>query len=117
MTKEQLIKIIKDQTSTPSWMPSIIEAIDEYTESVTEAICNRKVKSNENVIRNIESLFPIDSCFEDTNAIGELLLRQAKNNLNYTDNWRLLPENVLREYERLCINEEMRQAHINLKHH
>lgn len=64
----------------------------------------------ETIIRNIENLFPIDSEFPETNAVGFKLLAEAKYNVGYKDNWRDLPENVLREYERLCIAEDNRQC-------
>lgn len=68
------------------------------------------IKPIEDVIRNIESLFPVDSGFDDTNAVGERLLEQAKRNCNYEIDWRDLPDNVLREYERLCIAEDNKPA-------
>lgn len=58
----------------------------------------------EKIINRIDDLYPIDSEYGDTNMIGKCLLIQAIGNVGF--NWRDLPINVLKEYERLCINEE-----------
>ena len=58
------------------------------------------------IIQEIEQLFPVDSCYTATKEIGQRLLDQAKRN---TENWRNLPEEILREYWRLCRNEENKQ--------
>ncbi len=59
--------------------------------------------TRQEAIQHIESLYPIDSEYEDTNAIGEILLAQAKREVN---NWRNLPDAILIRYAELCINEE-----------
>lgn len=55
----------------------------------------------QNLISTINSLYPIDSGYSDTNEIGEQLLLQAIRQIG----WRTLPVEILDEYARLCINE------------
>ena len=55
--------------------------------------------TREQVIREIEALFPADSIYEETAAIGQQLLEQAKRR---AEDWRNLPDAVLFEYMRLC---------------
>lgn len=57
-------------------------------------------------ISNIESLFPIDSEYPDTNEVGKKLLMQAIECIG----WRKLNDDILNEYAKLCIDEENRQA-------
>ena len=58
-------------------------------------------------ISTIEALFPVDSQYEETNAIGERLLNQAKREC---ENWRNLPDAILFRYADLCEQEERRQC-------
>lgn len=53
---------------------------------------------NTNDIQIIESLYPIDSDFSNTNAIGETLLMEAIRR----HDWRKLPAEILQEYRTLC---------------
>jgi hypothetical protein len=57
-------------------------------------------------ISYIESLFPIDSEYSNTNAVGKLLLFEAIENVG----WRKLSDEILVEYAQLCIDEDARQA-------
>jgi hypothetical protein len=60
-------------------------------------------------IQVISDLFPADSKYNDTREVGESLLKQAKENTGYVDDWRSLPKKVLDEYARLCLEEHDRQ--------
>lgn len=60
--------------------------------------------SKDKIIQNIEGLYPTDCEYSNTNTIGKVLLLTALKNSKF--DWRELPENVLLEYERLCLNEE-----------
>jgi hypothetical protein len=67
----------------------------------------------ENIIKDIESLFPADSDYPDTAAIGEELLQLAMQRAGF--NWRQLPIQVLQEYRSLCIskeNDQIREAEV-----
>jgi hypothetical protein len=58
-------------------------------------------------IDTIGGLYPIDSQFEDTIAIGERLLARAKREC---DDWRNLPDAILFRYAELCQQEEERST-------
>ena len=62
--------------------------------------------TREEVIQEIDDLYPTDSEFPETNKIGLELLEQAKRNCS---NWRDLPDNILFEYRRLC-RERLRES-------
>lgn len=62
--------------------------------------------TKENYISDIESLFPIDSSFPDTNEVGKELLMEA---IEESD-WRDLPMDILALYHAKCVREENRQA-------
>lgn len=53
-------------------------------------------------VTHIESLYPIDCEYEDTNEIGAKLLIAAIRELD----WRNLPDAVLIRYAQLCIDKE-----------
>jgi len=64
--------------------------------------------TRQEAINHIDNLFPIDSDYPKTNAIGERLLKQAKLE---TQNWRdILPDATLIRYAELCIDEHNRQS-------
>lgn len=63
-------------------------------------------------ISTIEALYPIDSQYEETNAIGERLLAQAKRE---REDWRNLPDAILFRYADLCQQEEERTTRQLLK--
>ncbi|MDD5061763.1 MAG: hypothetical protein PHN44_05730 [Candidatus Marinimicrobia bacterium] len=63
--------------------------------------------NKQKAIEIIEQLFPADSQYEDTAAIGKRLLDQAKEEI---DGWRNLPEPVLVRYAELCEAEENKQV-------
>lgn len=56
------------------------------------------------IIRSIEGLYPIDSNYVDTGTIGEVILMKAIRNIKF--DWRMLPNEVLCEYNQLCLKEE-----------
>lgn len=56
----------------------------------------------QDIIRDIEALYPIDSGYEDTSKIGEQLLLGA---IRETD-WRELPIEVLIKYRQQCLFQE-----------
>lgn len=60
-------------------------------------------RTREQAIQIIEDLFPPDSQYPDTNAIGNRLLEQAKSEVN---NWRTLPDDIIFRYAQLCEEEE-----------
>ena len=60
--------------------------------------------SKEEMIQEIEGLYPIDCNYIDTCTVGEMLLLKAIRTTNF--DWREFPENVLLEYLQLCRNEE-----------
>jgi len=60
-------------------------------------------RTREEAIQIINGLYPTDSEYERTNAIGVELLEQAKRNV---ENWRDLPDNILFEYCQLCEQKE-----------
>ncbi|HDY90097.1 MAG TPA: hypothetical protein ENH82_18515 [bacterium] len=62
------------------------------------------MKTREDAIQIIEGLYPTDSGYPETNAIGIELLEQAERNIS---DWRDLPIETLFEYARLC---EVREA-------
>ena len=62
--------------------------------------------NREQAIQQIESLFPNDSQYPETNRIGERLLVQAKREVI---SWRTEPTEVLIRYAELCQVEEARQ--------
>ncbi len=68
----------------------------------------------EKAIITIGGLYPTDSQWDDTNEIGQRLLKQAKENVyRYNYSWKNEPDEVLFEYARLCEIEndrEMREA-------
>lgn len=57
-------------------------------------------------IRTIEALWPADSDYPDTAALGREFLQQARENVGRKVSWRDEPDEVLREYCRLCLAEE-----------
>jgi len=64
--------------------------------------------TREEAINHIDNLFPIDSDYPTTSAIGERLLAQAKME---TQDWRyVLPDTTLIRYAELCIDEHNRQS-------
>jgi hypothetical protein len=63
--------------------------------------------NRQQAISTIENLFPTDSQYAGTNAVGERLLEQAKREC---ENWRNLPEPILFRYAELCLQEESRQT-------
>lgn len=60
-------------------------------------------------IKFIESLYPADSQYKTTAAIGQQLLEQAKRDVS---GWRSEPTPVLVRYAQLCIQEGNRNASI-----
>jgi hypothetical protein len=56
-------------------------------------------------IQHIEALYPPDSEYEDTAAIGEAFIEKAKTMCN---DWRNLPDNVLKLAASMMIEEENR---------
>ncbi len=62
--------------------------------------------TREDLISDIEGLFPIDSSFESTNDVGERLLLEA---IRESD-WRDLPTDILALYRAKCVSEDNRQA-------
>jgi len=54
-------------------------------------------------IEIIEGLYPVDSDYPDTNAVGDRLLARAKRE---AENWRTLPDAILFRYAELCLAEE-----------
>ncbi len=58
-------------------------------------------------ISTIEALYPIDSQYKETTAIGERLLAQAKREC---EDWRNLPDAILLRYANLCEQEEERST-------
>lgn len=65
----------------------------------------------DNLIKTIDNLFSIDSEFEDTNQIGKDLLMQAIEQIG----WRTLPDDILEEYARLCVNKDNEQTERSLR--
>ena len=65
---------------------------------------DKMIFERQKLIPDIEGLYPTDCEFEETNKIGTTLLIRAIENIS--NDWRLLPIEVLREYHRLCIDEE-----------
>ncbi len=63
--------------------------------------------TREEAIAIIESLYPIDSQYQETNAVGERLLAQAKREC---EDWRNLPDATLLRYADLCQQEEERST-------
>jgi len=61
--------------------------------------------TREEAIRCIESLYPADSVYEPTAKIGNVLLDQARREVN---GWRTEPTDVLVRYAQLCIETENR---------
>jgi len=62
--------------------------------------------NRQEAIEIIEALFPTDSPYSDTNAIGERLLAQARSEIQ---GWRSEPDEVLVRYADLCMQEENKQ--------
>lgn len=61
-------------------------------------------RTREEAIQIIDSLFPIDSPYEETAEIGKELLAQAKRE---TEDWRYtLPDATLLRYADLCFQHE-----------
>lgn len=60
--------------------------------------------TKDKIIKDIESYYPIDSEYPETNLIGQKLLIMAIQQTKF--NWRDLPENVLKKYRELGFNEE-----------
>jgi len=60
----------------------------------------------ETMIQDIEGLFPADSQYFETRQIGIQLLEKAKREAN---NWRDLPDNIIKRYWELCVAEEIMQ--------
>lgn len=54
-------------------------------------------------IKHIEMLYPPDSQYQATAAIGNRLLEQAKREV---ESWRTLPTEVLVRFAELCIEED-----------
>lgn len=65
----------------------------------------RRGMDRQQAIDTIEVLYPTDSQYSETNAIGKRLLQQAKDELN---NWRVEPTEVLIRYAELYMAEEDR---------
>lgn len=61
------------------------------------------VMNREEAISIIGGLYPIDSQYQETSAIGRRLLQQAKEEV---DNWRNEPTEVLLRYAELCQEQE-----------
>lgn len=61
--------------------------------------------NKQEIIHDIESLFPVDSDFTGTAIAGEGLLIEAIKR----HNWRDLPEDILNEYHKLCIELDKHQ--------
>ena len=59
--------------------------------------------TRDEAITTINELYPADSKFDDTAAIGQELLDKAQ---QMYANWRNEPDKVLFEYARLCIATE-----------
>ena len=57
--------------------------------------------TREDAIKLIENLYPADSEYSDTAAIGQELLNQAER-----ENWRSAPTEILIHYANLCISKE-----------
>lgn len=55
------------------------------------------MKNREQIIQEIEYLFPADSKYPSTREVGEGLLQRA-----IWSKWRSLPDEILLEYLRLC---------------
>ncbi len=68
---------------------------------------------HEQIISNINGLYPIDSEYPDTNEVGKRLLMQAIEQWN----WRELPDELLKIYEQLCIAEDNRSTNEFIKKH
>ena len=67
----------------------------------------------EEAISDIAALFPINSEYPDTAAVGARLLIQAVQELN----WRDLPDNILFRYASLCRQTENRQHNEFMRKH
>jgi hypothetical protein len=63
------------------------------------------VKSRNQIIEEIEGLFPTDSPYPNTNEIGKILLLQAIEEKG----WRTLPIEILERYRQLCVDEDIKQ--------
>ena len=63
--------------------------------------------NRQQAISIIDALYPIDSQYAKTNAVGERLLAQAKRE---QDDWRNLPDAILFRYADLCQQEEARSV-------
>lgn len=66
--------------------------------------------TREESVSQIQGLFPADSQYSDTKERVQSLLAQAKRNVGFNDSWYNLPDHVLIEYAKLCIQEENRQT-------
>ncbi len=62
-------------------------------------------------ISTIEALYPIDSQYKETTAIGERLLAQAKREC---EDWRNLPDAILLRYANLAGLHDARQSVMKL---
>lgn len=66
----------------------------------------RRLNMNrDEAIQTIEGLYPADSEYDDTAAIGEVLLRQAR--FGRAHDWRNEPTDILVRYAELCISKEV----------
>lgn len=59
------------------------------------------MKTREELIQTIDSLYPADAPYTDTAETGEILLLKA-----IKQQWRNLPIDILNTYAQLCIEEE-----------
>lgn len=64
-----------------------------------------KQMNKEEIVRQIEGLFPADTVYPDTKRKGQELLMEA-----IFENWREFPLSVLITYKVLCEREEQRQV-------
>ncbi len=56
------------------------------------------------LVSTIEGLYPIDSEYDDTKEVGEMLLTEAIQDVFF--DWRDLPQEVLVKYAELCIDRD-----------
>jgi len=64
--------------------------------------------NRDEAIRIIETLYPVDSEYEDTAKIGQELLAQAKRDVSA---WKQESDEVLRRYAYLCVQRERDAPH------
>jgi len=74
--------------------------------------------TRDEAIRIIDSLYPTDSEFEQTNQVGEELLAQAKREVNVNPlTWRNEPTRILIRYAELCEQREAESHRDFLRQH